>query len=603
MKFYNAHALMPIESKTVTKIKKIVFDIETIYWIEPYSIGLYDNARMITFDGKNCIEEFLNAFLVHRYRGFTAYAHNGGKFDFSFILKELVQKKYCEKYQIKPMRAGARIIQIEISSFADKMRNGKIKKEIVQTWTLRDSYAMLPFALKKLTTNFDVANKKGDFDHKKINWNNWKQLMPEWKPYLNNDCIGLYQVLDKWEDYLIKKYNTSLKKSITLAQLSMQIFRRQFLKKPIATYQAQEDDIRLSYYGGRTEIFRMYGENLNYYDVNSLYPFVMEEKEMPVGTPIKSFIMKPSDFGVAFAEVECPLDLKYPLLPYRSLKGKLTFPTGKWSGWYCTPELKKAEELGYKIKIKYGYKFQKAKLFTDYINTLYKVKQNAKSGTVDYIASKLLMNSLYGKFGQRRERESLTIFPKSTIDLTPVDFFGDLPVFIEKSESKAKHILPAIASFVTCYARLELYKLIEKSIKKGGKVYYCDTDSLITDIKLPCSNKLGDIKDELIEEGGIKEGVFLLPKMYGIKTGKGELIKCKGFPKNLFKFNVFKNALLNGDYSKFKFSTQKIATPFESMRRNKTFVSMIKFSRRVMSRYDKRKVIENFDTVPIEVLG
>ena len=601
MKFHNAQALMPVEAKVESKTKKIVFDIETISWIEPYSVGLYDGHRMLTFDGENCIQDFLNAFLVHRYRGYNAYAHNGGKFDFSFILKELVQKKYCEQYQIKPMRAGARIIQIEISSFADKTRNGKTKKEIVHTWTLRDSFAMLPFALRKLTTNFGVANPKGDFDHTKIHWGNWKELMPEWKPYLHNDCIGLFQVMDQWEDYLINKYNTSLDRSITLAQLAMQIFRRQFLKMPIATYQAQEDEIRKSYYGGRTEIFRMYGENLNYYDVNSLYPFVMKEFPMPVGTPIKSFIMKPEDFGVALAVVECPSSVKYPILPHRSPTEKLTFPVGKWEGWYCTPELKKAKELGYKITIKYGYKFKKANLFSDYIDILYKVKQKAKSGSVDYIASKLLMNSLYGKFGQRRERESLTIFPKSTVDLTPVDFFGELPVFIEKSESKAKHILPAIASFVTSYARLELYKVMEKAMKKGGKIYYCDTDSVITDVKLPCSDKLGAIKDELIDQGGIKEGVFLLPKMYGIKTGTGDYIKCKGFPKNLFKFNVFKKALQTNDYSAFRFSKQKIATPFESLRRNKTFVSMIMFSRRVMSRYDKREVIEDFDTIPIEV--
>jgi len=72
----------------------------------------------------------------------------------------------------------------------------------------------------------------------------------------------------------------------------------------------------------------------------------------------------------------------------------------------------------------------------------------AKQGTIDYISSKLLMNCLYGKFGQRRERESIVIFPKSKIGLTPIDFFEKLPVYVEKIESEAKHILPAIASFV-----------------------------------------------------------------------------------------------------------------------------------------------------------
>ena len=32
-------------------------------------------------------------------------------------------------------------------------------------------------------------------------------------------------------------------------------------------------DIKLAYYGGITEVYKPYGENLYYYDVNSLYPF------------------------------------------------------------------------------------------------------------------------------------------------------------------------------------------------------------------------------------------------------------------------------------------------------------------------------------------
>jgi len=598
MKFRTIHALMPLNGQIAEPVKKLVFDIETIAWTEPYSVGLYDGERMITFDGKNCIKDFIDNFLVHRYRGYTAYAHNGGKFDFSFILKELVQKKYIDKYEISPMRAGSRIIQIEISSYALKIRNGKKVREIVHTWTLRDSFAMLPFSLKKLTENFDVEDKKGEFEHTKINWGNWEKLMPEWKPYLVNDCKGLYQVIGKWEDYLIRNFNTSLSRSITIAQLGMQIYRRQFLKFPILNYRSREEEIRKSYYGGRVEIFKMYGENLNYYDVNSLYPYVMKTKPMPVGTPLKSFRMEVEDFGVALADVECPQDLQYPILPHRSKNGKLTFPSGKWKGWFCTPELQKAKKLGYKIKIIYGYKFKQAFIFKEYISTLYKIKQKAKQGTIDYISSKLLMNCLYGKFGQRRERESIVIFPKSKIGLTPIDFFEKLPVYVEKVESEAKHILPAIASFVTSYARVELYNKIESAIKKKGEVFYCDTDSLITTATLPTSDKLGDLK---LEMPLIKEGVFLLPKMYGLKTKDNEFIKCKGFPRGIFDFKIFKNALITKDYSKLIFNKNKFASPFESLRRNKSFVSMINFSRRVISRYDKRIVLKDFSTIPLEI--
>jgi len=581
MGFRVNEALMPLNHKICSRTKIVSFDIETIKWVEEYACGLYDGKEYQLFEGKTCIKDFLNEFLTHRFRSSIAYAHNGGKFDFNFILRELCRGEFKGKFQISPLRVGSRIIQIKVE---DKNRN---------SWTLRDSIPLLAFSLKAITNNFDVETKKGEFDHTKINWGNWKKLKPEWSPYLMADCKGLYQVLRKYEDYLIKSFRVSLKRDITSAQLSMQIFRQSFLNLSIPNYVSREDNMRKAYYGGRTEIFKLRGKNLNYYDVNSLYPYVMRNKPMPVGLPIKDFSMKVEDFGIANCEITAPKDLHIPLLPHR-VNGKLIFPKGHFYGWYCTPELQKAKQLGYKIKIFYGYKFKQEVIFKDFIDTFYKIKQNSKAGSVEYINAKLQMNSLYGKFGQRREKEQIVMFPKDTIGLEPLDFFGDTPFYVEKKVSKAKHILPAIAAFVTCYSRITLYEYFEKAQKKGGEIYYCDTDSLVTNVKLPTGKKLGQIKDEIPE--GITEAIFLSPKMYGIKTKSGEFIKCKGFPRNIFKYKNFEKAYDHNDFSDFSYEKEKFALPFESIRRNKTFVSMLKVSRRVISKYDKRKVINNLST-------
>lgn len=602
-KFRTPEALTSL--KTPDKIdycKKAVFDIETINWTEPYALGFYDdNKNYKMFKGKNCIREFIEAFLVKKYRGYVCYAHNGGKFDFSFILKELFQNKYQDKFIIEPMRAASRIIQMDIKSYYEKKddKTGEIKKEVEHVWSLRDSMALFPFSLRKVTDNFNVEHKKGEFDHTLINWDNWELLEPEWAPYLMDDCRGLLEAVHKFEHYIISKFSVNLKKSITLAQLALRIYRTNYLKFPIPNYRPIEDDIRKSYFGGRTEIFKMYGENLNYYDVTSLHPYVMHERYMPVGKPIKDADMKISEFGICKVTVEAPKDIKIPLLPHK-IRGKLIFPRGKWTGFYCTPELQKAEKLGYKIEVHYGYKFKAAKIFTNYIDELFKLKQSNSKDSVNYMVSKLLMNSLYGKFGQRREKQQIIIFPKNLEGLEPLDFFGDLPVYSKKVESKAKHILPAIASFVSSYARIHLYeKGFEAATALGGNIYYCDTDSVITDVKLPIGTMLGDLTDELPE--GIKEGIFLLPKMYGIKTNTGEYVKCKGFPKKLFDYNIYKQAYLSGDMSAFRYEDEKIATPFESMRRNKSFVSMIKRSRSVIQRYDKRIVVNGIDTEPYTI--
>jgi DNA polymerase elongation subunit (family B) len=579
-------ALTPISSKICEKTRIVIFDIETIRWVEEYACGFYNGKEFQLFEGKNCIKEFLKTFLTHQYRSTIAYAHNGGKFDFSFILKTLCSGDTQGKYQISPLRVGSRIIQIKIQ---DNNRN---------VWLMRDSISLLPFSLQTLTTSFNVENKKGEFQHDKINWRNWKKLKSDWLPYLISDCKGLYQVLELYENYLIQNFKVSLKKAITTAQLSMQIFRQEFLNMNIPNYTSREDDIRKAYYGGRTEIFKLRGKNLHYYDINSQYPYVMRNKVMPVGLPVKNLDMKVSDFGVAYCDIETPQNIDIPLLPYRQ-KTKLIFPKGKFSGWYCTPELQKAEKLGYKINVRYGYVFKSALLFEDFVDKLYNIKENSKKGSIEYINSKLLMNSLYGKFGQKREKEQIVMFPKDTIGLEPLEFFGETPFYLEKKVSTAKHILPAIAAFVTSYARLKLYEYIEQVQTQGGSIYYCDTDSIVTDVKLVCGKKLGEIKDEIPE--GIEEAIFLSPKMYAIKTKTGELIKCKGFPKDIFKFSNFQTAHNTNDFSMFSFEKNKFALPFESMRRNKTFVSMLKVSRRVISRYDKRNVIDNMTTSALTI--
>ena len=574
--------LSPIKNDIATASKKLVFDLETINWIEPYACGMYDGKNMQIFEGRNCVDQFLDTFLVKKYRGFAAYAHNGGKFDFSFLLQRIIEKDSFKQWTIKPMRAGSRIIQIDLEKNKHK-------------WTIRDSMALFPNAsLKNLTDNFDVKSKKGDFEHSKINWRNWQKLAPEWKPYLVNDCKGLYEVLEIFESFLMEKFNVSLRKNITIAQTAMHTFRKKYLKFNIATYQATENDIRKAFYGGRVEIFKTMCKKANYYDVNSLYPSVMKKHFYPVGTPIKSFIMTVEDFGVAYAFIEVPEDIDIPVLPYRTEAGKLIFPRGKFSGWYCTPELQLAKKKGYKITIEYGYKFKKVKLFKEYIDDLYKIKVNSKRGSVDYETSKLLQNSLFGKFGQRRERKSIVMFPESHIGLTPIDFFGDIPIYEKVTESKAKHILPAIAAFVSSYARVDLYN----NLLDGNDPVYCDTDSVVTAKTLHTSKKLGALKLEM----PINRGIFLLPKMYAIQTPDGEYIRCKGFPKGLFDYKIFETAYKTKDFSIINYEKTKIATPFESWRRNKTFVSMIKQTRKVVAKYDKRIInSDGITTTPLIV--
>ena len=94
--------------------------------------------------------------------------------------------------------------------------------------------------------------------------------------------------------------------------------------------------VRRSYFGGATDYYKGYGENLHYYDVNSLYPFAMlkpmplELKKVHVNMNGWSIVDFESFFGFVECNVETPPgeNIKIPILPFK-YKGKTIFPIGK----------------------------------------------------------------------------------------------------------------------------------------------------------------------------------------------------------------------------------------------------------------------------------
>lgn len=61
-------------------------------------------------------------------------------------------------------------------------------------------------------------------------------------------------------------------------------------------------------------------------------------------------------------------------------------------------EMYNAEKFGYKFEIEHGYLFDSEKIFEEYITEMYKIKQNSDKTDAMYLISKLLMNSLFGRF-------------------------------------------------------------------------------------------------------------------------------------------------------------------------------------------------------------
>jgi len=544
-----------------------VFDIECYDKNKPFAVGLYDGKTYQMFEGKDCIQEFLEVALKPNK---TYYAHNGGRYDFHFLTPYLIE----DGYELKIFEKNSRYFRIII----DKPRVN-----------FKDSVMLLPFSLKRLTEVFGVEHQKillaDNPEAKELIYQDLRKL-PDWQEYLEHDCKGLYEVLEKFNAF-IGQYNAKLK--TTLASQAMSIYKNNFAPKKFDIFSQKEDMIRDGYVGGRTEVFKKYGESLFYYDFNSLYPYIMRKYKVPIGT--YRVVDCPNSYNTGFIDATIRVDdLEIPFLHYKS--SKLLYPTGEFRGVYTYPEIDFAESLGYDINYNYIIEFEESDyIFKDYVDHFYNKKQNA-TNDIDYQLSKLLLNSLYGKFGQNRNNETIISNPEEILGLTPYD--EELNLFKKRSFNKYGTILPHIAAYVTAYARIELYK---KFMEVGfDNVFYCDTDSIISSKELSTGNNLGELK----LEDEIQEGIFLAPKTYGYINNKDEVVlKCKGFDVEKLSFNVYREALA-GKYDNFKVSRWRIKGIKGATTRKGQISDVEKLERTLKHDQDKR-VFDGINSKPIQL--
>lgn len=549
--------------------KYCILDIEAAKWTNFKMMGFYDGKEFKIFKK---IDDFVDYFLQRKYAYWRCFAHFGGGYDFNFLLDTL-SRNYSNYYEILSSN-GASMIRVRDKTSS----NGR-------SWYFLDSYKLLPAKLARLTQSFDT-------EHKKLEINFETDLdKEEAKVYLEHDCKGLYEVIQKYETWF-KPYGVPLKP--TTASQAMALYRKMMpiniplLKPEIETF------VRQGYHGGRTEVFRMLCEkDFYYYDVCSLYPHVMKTYPMPVGTPHKVYSMRENRIGFYKAEIKVP-DLYFPPLPVVQNQ-KLLFPIGKFSGTYSSVELEKAIEMGCDVQVDYGYVFPEYFIFDEYVDTMYEKKANGTGATREI--AKLMLNSLYGKFGQNRDKVSLFRAVNSSESKGFIPYNEDFGLYEKHSLSRATFIIPSIASWITANARMELLNWLIKSGENHA--YYCDTDSVVSDRSLPTSNELGKLKLEYIGN----KAVFLAPKTYAINTGMGLIKKAKGFDYEMIEklsFNDYFKAL-NGDKSAFVQQIMRFAKFKESLKRNGTFVSMVEKKKSIQSDYDKRTVLKDFNTIPLKV--
>jgi hypothetical protein len=109
----------------------------------------------------------------------------------------------------------------------------------------------------------------------------------------------------------------------------------------------------------------------------------------------------------------------------------------------------------------------------------------------------------------------------------------------------------AIAAAITSKARIKLYAAFGDVLRAGGRLLYCDTDSVIAafDARASVENlRLGThlFFDTTKDDTVIKDAVFVNPKTYALLLQDGrEIIKIKGMQSSEISFAYLKSSFFS----------------------------------------------------------
>lgn len=442
------------------------------------------------------------------------YAHNGGNFDWPHLIVWLMDHGYAPE-RIRVIMAGGMILGIDV----------RIRKNLVIH--LRDSYRLLPESLAKLTKSFKVEHQKLDLNdaiHHEL-----AETDPfRFREYCVHDVLGLQEVLFSFWTMLYGLVGSIGELPMTLPALAMRLWRMTLQGEMMTPANKKLKALeRRAYTGGRTECFRV-GRTpaVNVYDVNSLYPAVMREIRVPAGYR-GGFTRNydPQHLGIYDVTYEQTNRAAKPVLRDET-SNDFTY---SGSGVYTTAELDLLREVGGDFQVREGYVFLRSRnLFSEFVTKWYGVRleaQRREDTGLSYVC-KILMNSLYGKFGQREEGWTLYLLPRAELMARirrgeQIKEMGDFVLIMEERHNETTFV--SVAAYITAAARTVLYGFISEAEQRGGFVWYCDTDSVhVSGAELETSDDLGAVKHEYTGPAS-----YAGKKLYAL----GDKLKHKGVGK------------------------------------------------------------------------
>ena len=440
-------------------MKKFTADFETTTLIDDCRVWAYalcEIGNVNNFIYGNNIEDFIK-FCSNPKENYQLYFHNlkfDGEYIFNYLLNngfEVIKdkKERRDKTFTTLISDMGQFYSIEIFFHVTKKHTNKV--------TIYDSMKILNFSVEKIAKDFRLPISKLTLDY------NAKReighvLTKHEIDYIRNDVEIMARSLEfMFNEKLLKM--TIGSDALTNYKEMNKNFNRYF---PVLEFLI-DSDIRKSYKGGFTFLNDCYkgkttGEGL-VLDVNSLYPSVMKNEILPFGDPLffEGKYIDDNLYKLYIQCLSCSFELKPGMIPTLQIKNNPAFVPNEYvkssGGDIVTIVLTNIDlELFFKhydVDVKKwngGWKFKGLKgLFTNYINFWTERKINAKkeNNNVLYVISKLMLNSLYGKFG---------LNPKVQGKYPYLDEEGVIKYKLYPQEIRDSIYLP-VATFVTSYAR------------------------------------------------------------------------------------------------------------------------------------------------------
>ena len=556
------------------------FDYETVFdqkslEIKPYSVAVCkaDSSFSILetkfYLGIDACEEELCKYLLRETPGDDEVkyliGYNNSRFDNYILLKSALKYRLFVGHTRFSQNS---IVSMSISKFA-----------------VRDLCRIVNRSLDEACKNFKIVNAKetGLINHQDFQFafmeNKLDEICKEkyenLRKYNIADVISLCELYKKVKIATNELIDADIENFYTLPGMSYSTFKEcceYELNVLSGNYEFYDTFIRRSIIGGRSQVYLNKATDLISIDCTSLYPYVMLNREYPIGYPKSTESYVKNKIGVYNVVIHS--QPKYNIIPMRHENKPLDWNyKDKIECVLTSVDIECLLKHHCTIEVKGGIYWEEStnKLFDTYFESIVKEKlrqdELKKNGSEDYNESiremcKLLMNVLSGKLAQRiytrevalcRNASDVDKFFSRTMKDTQklVKIYN---AYIAEGEVVKGPTMPSIyGTLIYAYARSYMYDMV---ISKVDTLYGMDTDSAFIskdDFSKLDKHMVGTDFGQFKVEYKDFDAIFIAPKCYvfhkeneiikarfkGISIGKDKLYQGETITDSIELYNLY----------------------------------------------------------------